>query len=63
MKMIPSLSIPSQYIEVKVKPGVGKVQPWPCMETLRLEKKVHLLQEDWGGSKGKREKSPWPEGK
>lgn len=53
--MIPSLSIPSQYIEVEVKPRVGKVQLWPCMEALRLEKKVHLLQEDWwgAGSKGK----------
>lgn len=37
MKLIPNLFTPNQYIERKVKLGVGKLQPWQCLETLKLE--------------------------
>lgn len=37
MKIISSMFITIQYIEIKVKKGEGKVEPWQDLETLKLE--------------------------
>ena len=37
MKIISSLFITIQYIEIKVKKGEGKVEPWKDLSTLKLD--------------------------